>query len=51
VNESRRMIRAGHTARMEMRNAFKILVGKPKGKLPLGRYRSRGEDNIKINLT
>jgi hypothetical protein len=28
-----------------------ILVGKPKGKKPLGRSRSRWEDNIKIYLT
>jgi hypothetical protein len=31
--KSRRMIRAGHVARMgEMRNAYKILIGKPEGK-------------------
>jgi hypothetical protein len=34
----------------EMRNAYKILVGKPKGKRPLGRPRYRLEDNIKIDL-
>jgi len=32
-----------------MRNAYKILVGKPKGKTPLRRPRSRYEDNIKLN--
>jgi hypothetical protein len=33
-----RIRRAGHVARMgEKRNAYKILVGKPEGKRPLGR--------------
>jgi hypothetical protein len=34
----------------EGRNAFKILMGKPKGKRPIGRPRSRWEDSIRINL-
>jgi hypothetical protein len=34
-----------------MRNAYKILVGKPEGKRPLGRPRRRWEDNININLS
>jgi hypothetical protein len=47
--ESRRMILAGHVARMEeMRNAYEILVGKSEGKRPLGRIRRRWVDNIKI---
>jgi hypothetical protein len=34
--KSRRMIWAGHVARMgEKRNACRILVGKPEGKIPL----------------
>jgi hypothetical protein len=33
-----------------MRNAYKILVGKPEGKRPLGRPRRRWEDNIKMDL-
>jgi hypothetical protein len=33
-----------------MRNAYKILVGKPTGKRPLGRHRHRWEDNIKMDL-
>jgi hypothetical protein len=38
-----------HVACMgEMRNAYRILVGKPKGKRPLGRPRCRWEDNIKM---
>jgi hypothetical protein len=31
----------------EKRNAYRILVGKPEGKRPLGRPRSRWVDNIK----
>jgi hypothetical protein len=34
----------------EIRNAVKILVGKPEGKKPLGRPRCRWEDNIRIDL-
>jgi hypothetical protein len=34
----------------EKRNAYMILVGKPKGKRPLGRPRRRWVDNIKIDL-
>jgi len=30
--------------------AYRILVGRPEGKRPLGRPRRRREDNIKINL-
>jgi hypothetical protein len=34
----------------EMRNGHKILVGKPEGKRPLGRYRRNSEDNINMDL-
>jgi hypothetical protein len=34
----------------EMRNAYKILVGKPEGKRPRGRPRRRWEDNIIMDL-
>jgi hypothetical protein len=34
----------------EKMNAYRILVGKPEGKRPLGRPRSRWVDNIKIHL-
>jgi hypothetical protein len=34
----------------EKRNAYRILVGKPEGKRPLGRPRRRWLDNIKIGL-
>jgi hypothetical protein len=32
------------------RNAYRIMVGKPEGKRPLGRLRRRWEDNIKMDL-
>jgi hypothetical protein len=34
----------------ERRNVYRILVGKPEGKRPLGRPRCRWMDNIKMNL-
>jgi hypothetical protein len=34
----------------ESRNAYRILVGEPEGKRPLGRPRRRWVDNIKIDL-
>jgi hypothetical protein len=34
----------------EKRNAYKILVEKPKGNRPLGRLRRRWVDNIKMDL-
>jgi hypothetical protein len=34
----------------EMKNAYKILVGKPEGKRPRGRPRRRWEYNIKMDL-
>jgi len=38
----------GNVARMgEMRNAYKILVGKREGKRQLGRPRRKGDDNIR----
>jgi hypothetical protein len=33
-----------------MRSAYRILVGKPEGKRPLGRYGHRWKDNIRMNL-
>jgi len=51
VIKSRRMRWAGHVARMrEGRGAYRVLVGKPRGKRPLGRNRLRWEDNIKKDL-
>ena len=49
--KSRRLRLAGHVARMEKgRSAFKILTGKPTGKRPLRKPRSRWEDNIRMDL-
>jgi hypothetical protein len=49
--KSRRMRWAGYVARMgEKRNAYRILVGNPEGKRPLGRPRRRWVDNIKMDL-
>ena len=47
----RRMRWAGHVARMgEERGAYRVLVGKPEGKRPLGRPRRRWVDNIRMDL-
>jgi hypothetical protein len=49
--KSRRMRRAGHVARMgEKRNVYRLLVGKPEGKRPLGRPRRRWIDNNKMDI-
>jgi hypothetical protein len=51
VIKSRRMRWAGHVARMgEGRGEYRILVGRPEGRRPLGRPRRRWEDNIKMDL-
>jgi hypothetical protein len=51
VIKSRRMRWAGHVARMgEGRGVYRVLVGRPEGKGPLGRPRRRWEDNIKLDL-
>jgi hypothetical protein len=42
---------AGHVARMgEKRNVYTLGVGKPEGKIPLGRPRRRLMDSIKMDL-
>jgi hypothetical protein len=51
VINSRRLRWAGHVTRVkERRGACRVLVGKPEGKSPLARPRSRREDNIKMDL-
>jgi hypothetical protein len=46
IIKSRRMRWAGHVTRMgEKRNAYRLLVGKPVGKRPLGRPRRRWVDS------
>ena len=50
VIKSRRMRRAGHVARMdEERGVYRVLVGKPEGRRPLGRPRRRWVD-IRMDL-
>jgi hypothetical protein len=45
--KSKRMRWAGHVVRMgEERNVYRVLMGKPEGKRPLGRPRRRWEDGI-----
>jgi hypothetical protein len=34
----------------ERRGVYRVLVGRPEGKRPLGRPRRRGEDNIKLDI-
>ena len=51
VIKSRRLRWAGQVARMgERRDIHRDLVGKPDGKIPLGRPRRRWEDNIRMDL-
>jgi hypothetical protein len=51
VIKSRKMRWAGHVARKgERRVMYRVLVGKPKGKRPLGRPRRRWWANIQIDL-
>jgi hypothetical protein len=51
VIKSRRMGWAGHMTRMgEGRGVYRVLVGLPEGKRPLGRPRRRWEDNVKMDL-
>jgi hypothetical protein len=51
VIKSRRIMRAEHVARMgEGKGVYRVLVGRPEGKRPLGRHRHRWEDNIEIDL-
>jgi len=51
VIKSRRKRWAGHVARMgEARGAYRVLVGKPEGRRPLGRHRRRWVDNIRMDL-
>ena len=51
VINSRRMRWAGHVARMdEERGVYRVLVGRPEGKRPLGRPRRRWVDNIRMDI-
>jgi hypothetical protein len=51
VIKSRRMRWAGYVARVgERRGVYRVLVGKPEGKRPLGRPIRGWDDNIKMDL-
>jgi hypothetical protein len=51
IIKSRRMRWTSHVARMEeKRNAYRLLVGKPEEKRPLGRPRRRWMENIRMDL-
>jgi hypothetical protein len=51
IIKSRSIRWAGHVARMgDKRNVYRLLIGKTKGKRPLGRPRGRWIDNIKMDL-
>jgi hypothetical protein len=51
IIKSRRMRWAGHVPLMgEKKNAYRLLVGKPEGRSPLGRPRRRWVDIIRIDL-
>jgi len=46
-----RMGKVRHMACMENRmGAYRVLVGRPEGNRPLGKYRHRWEENIKVYL-
>jgi hypothetical protein len=51
VTQAKRMKWAGHVARMgEKGNAYRLLVGKPEGRRPLGRPRHTWLDNTHIRM-
>jgi hypothetical protein len=51
IIKQRRTRWAAHAARMRgKRNAYRALMGKPKGTRPIGRHGRKWEDNIKENL-
>jgi hypothetical protein len=51
IIKSRRIRWAGHVARMgEKMNVYRLFVGKPEGKRPLGRPRRGWIDNIKMDF-
>jgi hypothetical protein len=50
VIKSRRVRWAGYVARMGEERVYRVLVGKPEGKIPLGRPRCRWVNNIRMDL-
>jgi hypothetical protein len=49
IIKSRRMRLTGHVARIEKMKAYRLFVGKPEGKRPLGRPRRRWVNNIRMD--
>jgi hypothetical protein len=51
VIKLRRMRQAGHVPHMgEKKSVYRVFVGRPRRKRPLGRPRHRWEDNMKMDL-
>jgi hypothetical protein len=51
VRKLRRLRWAGHVARFgKKRGAYRVLMGKPEGRRPLGKPRRRWDDNIEMDL-
>jgi hypothetical protein len=51
LGKSSRMRLVGHLAGMdEERKVYKVLVGKPRGKRPIGSSRCRWENGVKMDL-
>ena len=51
VIKSRKMRWVGHVARLgEKREVYRVLVGKPEGKRPMGKPRRKWADNIRMDL-
>jgi hypothetical protein len=50
ITMPRRMRWAGHAERIGEKTAYRLLVGKPEGRRPLGRPRCRWVDNIRMDL-
>jgi len=50
VIKSRRMRWSTYVARLQERNGYKSLIGKPEGKTALGRPKRRWEDNIRMDF-
>ena len=50
VIKSRRMRWAGHVARIDERELYRVFLGKPEGRRPMGRPRRRWVDNIRMDL-
>jgi hypothetical protein len=49
--KARRMRWVGHVARMgEKRNVYRLFVGKPEGRRPLGRPKLRWLDSIRMDI-